>query len=511
MLSLCHWQYKLGIAMSLVYLFIATQICRAESIDSSTVLSFDFNDHHYEEKYKRTKVTALGVSLVEDRFGNERSAVFFNGHIHSYLNLGTSPILKPKRATISLWVNLTQRIYAGKGAEFNPIFLLKNSTSDDFFTAYGISYEGSSKRFNATSSKDSLNESIVHSVNEVKFSEWYHLVLVADNHSFAFYVNGKLQGKCVKNFETQFLASDSVMIGHSANKKNERYSQGIIDDIQIYHRALNEQEVLALYHAPNPNRYKVYVALVLKIVVLIGLVLLMAYWLVWRRRKALLRSQEKLDANRKLKEMEIRTLKAQMNPHFIFNALNSIQQLIMGKENAQAEIYLSKFSKLIREILETNTKENITIKEEADILNGYLEMESLRFGQSFSYVISVDGRIVQESTKIPHMMVQPFVENAIWHGLLPKQNNRELSITFQYDSDKTILCIVDDNGVGRDKSIRKKTTFKKKSLALSFVQQRLELMSDMMTVKVRVELIDKKNEAGESLGTRVLIVLPILE
>jgi hypothetical protein len=504
-----HKQYKTRIVFLLCIIFLC-YLCNAQQADSNTVLTFNFNNHTFNEEYNLVKTTARGLSLTEDRFGNRQSAIFLHGHLNSYLNLGTSPLLKAPQTTISIWVNLIRAVYAGKGYEGNPIFLVKNSPSDDFYMAYGIHYDFKNRQFSTGTSADSVREAIIYSNDKIKLGKWYHLVIVADNHHFAFYINGKLQGECIKNFETKFLESDSVMIGNTANKKNERFSAGVFDDIQIFHRVLNDKEILDLYHAPNPNRNKIFLFNLLKFIGIILSILLTSYWLIWRRRRALLKAQEKLDLNRKLHELEIRTLKAQMNPHFIFNALNSIQQLIMNKENEKAEEYLSKFSKLIREILETNTNESITIKEEVSILNGYLEMESLRFGQSFSYSINIDNQIIQEATRVPHMMVQPFVENAIWHGLLPKHNNRKLDISFQYNSEQTILCTVEDNGVGRNNGIKKKSTFKKKSLALSFVQQRLELISDMIMIKGRVELIDKTDDAGKSMGTQVLIMLPIL-
>ena len=506
----CHPQFNIRAALSLRFILLSC-FCNAQLTDSNTVLTFSFNDHTFNEANNLVKTTACGVFLVEDRFGNERSAVYLNGHWRSYLSLGTSPLLKPETITISLWVNLVNYVYAGKGYEGNPILIVKNSASDDFNMAYALFYQNDSKRFAAISTKDSLTECLAHTVNEVRFGEWYHLALVADNKHFALYLDGKLQGTCIKDYETSYLQSDSMVIGNTANKKNVRFSQGVFDDIQIYHRVLSDDEILQLYNAPNPNRRKALFLIAAKCIATILTILIVAYGLVWRRRRALLKAQEGLDLNRKLHEMEIRTLKAQMNPHFIFNALSSIQQLIMSKDNEKAEAYLAKFSKLIRKLLESNTDESLTVKDEIMILKTYLEMESLRFGSSFTYQIHVDDQIQQEQTKIPHMMVHPFVENAIWHGLLPKSGDRKLQITFQYDSDQTILCTVDDNGVGRNNGIKKKrTTFKKKSLALSFVQQRMLLLSEMMNVKGEIRFIDKKNDLGEPLGTKVLITLPTL-
>ncbi len=247
----------------------------------------------------------------------------------------------------------------------------------------------------------------------------------------------------------------------------------------------------------NQSRYFVIVLGILLVAILIITYLL-------GRQKGLKSEHQRVKLEQKL-------LISQMNPHFMFNCLNSIQQFIMSGQNNQAEIYLSKFSKLIRELLESSAKDNLTVKEDLNILKAYLEMESLRFGPSFYYSIKMDSKIDIDNTYIPHLMIQPFVENAIWHGLLAKSDDGHVDIRFEYVSNKTIRCIIDDNGVGRDASLHKETTFKKNSLALSFVKQRIDLIKKTYKIEGRVDIIDKKDDKGASLGTTVIIILPILK
>lgn len=235
--------------------------------------------------------------------------------------------------------------------------------------------------------------------------------------------------------------------------------------------------------------------------VLVLLILIIAF---------LVLKQNKLRAAQQSMLLEQRLISSQMNPHFVFNSLNSIQQLIMNKENDKAELYLSKFAKLIRELLESNTKESLTVEEEVKILTGYTEMEARRFGKSFAFSVHIDPKVDKKSN-IPHMMIQPFIENAIWHGLLPKEGDKNLTVSFLYDTEKTIKCIVEDNGVGREASRKKPSTFKKESLALSFINQRLELMKETLKINGSVHITDKLNERGESLGTKVEIVLPLMQ
>ncbi|MCD6066047.1 MAG: ypdA 2 [Bacteroidetes bacterium] len=479
--------------------------------DSNTVITFNFNDHTFNERNNLLQARASDVYLTEDRFGNERSAAFIQGSLHSYLNLGTSPLLKAKNTTISIWANLSRRVYLGKGYDCNPIYVTRNCRGWDFDVAYYIGFDGYNKRFTANSTKDSTEETAILSIKEAEFDKWYHFVLTSDNTHFAFYINGELQGRIPKGFETRFLEGDSVTIGHSASLKNERFAQGAFDDIQIFHRVLSEKEILDLYNAPNPNKTAKTIHTILIAVAIGGGILVIALLLLWQRRRALKREQQRLAILSKMHEMEIRTLKAQMNPHFIFNSLNSIQHFILLNDNENALTYLGKFSKLIRQLLESNANEILTLEEEVGILKGYLEIESLRFQLLFGYTITIDEKLFPADISIPHLMIQPFIENAIWHGLLPKKGEREIIVCFEYIDTKVIKCSVDDNGVGREESRKRENTFKRKSLALSYVKQRLELMNKSLQVECGITIIDKKDTEGNSTGTRVELILPIIK
>jgi hypothetical protein len=206
-------------------------------------------------------------------------------------------------------------------------------------------------------------------------------------------------------------------------------------------------------------------------------------------------------------ELETKALKVQMNPHFIFNSLNSIQQFILANENDNAYLYLSKFAKLVRKLLESTTSENISLAEEIDILRAYVEIEALRFEDAFDYVFFIDKQLEQADIKIPHMLVQPFIENAIWHGLLHKTGAKNLKVSFFYINEKTLNCVVEDNGVGRDFKKNKTETLKgKRSLAIEFIKQRLELISKTKNSNCGFEIIDK----DEAAGTIIKITIPIL-
>jgi LytS/YehU family sensor histidine kinase len=305
------------------------------------------------------------------------------------------------------------------------------------------------------------------------------------------------------------MKGDSVMIGNSANEKNKRFFNGSIDDIMIYNRVLSHDEIRNLYNSPNPNRFaevtKWFFIIAAFTLAIAGIVVLFV-----RRYKK--RFEKELERNRlqnKIYELEIKAMKAQMNPHFIFNSLNSIQQFILEKDDQNAYNYLSKFSLLVRKILETNNKESIALNDEVEILKGYLEIEDLRFSNAFDWKIIKDPKLSANKITIPHMMIQPFVENAIWHGLLHKKGDKKLTIEFSYIDEDKLTCIIEDNGAGRN-AIKKEAVTTKQSLAIDLIKQRLELLSKMKRAKYTLFIKDKKEPNGDNAGTLVELTLPIL-
>jgi len=494
---------------SIIFIICILQACYAiAQTDTNYVLNFNFNNHQLKEADNKIAIKPVGVSLTDDRFGNNESALFLHGHAESYLNLGVSTLLKPQKSTLSLWVKLDRRIYTGKGYDSNPIMETKNGPGDDFILAYSITYDCYTKRFVAITTKDSTKEAFICSLDEAQFNKWYHLAITYDNNYLAFYVNGKLQQKYKKGFESMFLKTDSVMIGNTASKKNNRWSQGTVDDIQIFHRVLNENEIKALYEAPNPNRFVIIRDTILKYAAIVLSIIFVSFLFVMGYRRRLKREEEKFNLKRQLYEIEIKLIKNQMNPHFIFNSLNSIQQLVALHENEKAQYYLSNFSRLMRMLLESTTKDNLSLADEVDILNRYLEIESLRFNHVFKYKVYVDLKINTATTFIPHFLIQPFVENAIWHGLLPKKGDKNLSIQFNLVNENKILCTIDDDGVGRKFKVQ---IIEKKSLAINFIKQRLELMNKNLGTDLSLDIIDKVDADGNSQGTQVVLYLPIVK
>jgi hypothetical protein len=229
----------------------------------------------------------------------------------------------------------------------------------------------------------------------------------------------------------------------------------------------------------------------------------------YRYIRILRKEREAHIINNKIHELEVKHLKSQMNPHFIFNSLNTLQRFILEEDTSNAHDYLTKFSGLLRKMLESSTSDSILLSEEIQIINHYIEVEKIRFRNSFEYKIVVHTKD-PERIKVPFMLIQPFVENAIWHGLMPKTGERLLTIVFSDLDAERILCTVDDNGVGRNYKNKEINPLKKRSLAIEFISHRLELLKKATGIECSIAFKDKTDDSGNSQGTTVAITIPKL-
>ncbi|MBL0074255.1 MAG: histidine kinase [Bacteroidetes bacterium] len=226
------------------------------------------------------------------------------------------------------------------------------------------------------------------------------------------------------------------------------------------------------------------------------------------------RSIEKTEAiktsfNKQLAETEMRALRAQMNPHFIFNCLNSINRYIIKNDQKTASLYLTKFARLIRLILDNSEQHVVALSQEMEALKLYIDIEALRFDHRFSYEIDVEKDVNTDSVYVPSMIIQPFVENAIWHGLLHKETPGKLIIRLKREPEMLIVEVEDD-GVGREKAkeMKSKSATTRKSLGLKITSDRLKMLHSNTIAEGVIEYIDLYNKNGAS-GTLVRIKIPV--
>lgn len=208
------------------------------------------------------------------------------------------------------------------------------------------------------------------------------------------------------------------------------------------------------------------------------------------------------------KLLALQSLSGQMNPHFIFNALNSVNEFISQNDERAANRYLSSFSKLMRQVMDDSRHTFITLDEEIEMLRLYLQLEHARFKDQFSYTVSVSDDLKNSEFVIPPMIVQPYLENAIWHGLRYREGSGKLNIAFDSQGNQLIIKI-SDNGIGLKKSKELKTLNQKKqaSLGLKNIQTRLALMNDIYKAEMKISMTE--NLIGEpNPGVLVEIVIP---
>ncbi|WP_211999931.1 sensor histidine kinase [Chitinophaga sp. HK235] len=222
-------------------------------------------------------------------------------------------------------------------------------------------------------------------------------------------------------------------------------------------------------------------------------------------------ARERAAIQQQMAQLEMKALRAQMNPHFIFNALNSIQTFMMKSETEQALSYLARFARLIRNVLDNSQLNNIPVSKEVNMLTNYLELEKLRFTDQFEYQFIIDPTLELDLVEIPTMILQPFVENAIWHGILHTRTKGKITITFSRKEDR-VLCSVEDNGVGREKSAALRKMEKQHySRGLQITRDRLQLYNSRFNVDASFDIEDLTDEAGNPTGTRVNICFPYVE
>ena len=243
-------------------------------------------------------------------------------------------------------------------------------------------------------------------------------------------------------------------------------------------------------------------------------ILLLTGYIIRRRIKQLLKKErEKAHIQKAMADLEMKVLRAQMNPHFLFNAVVGIQNYILKNDIAHANEYLSRFAKLMRLFLQSSRSVSVVLAKEIEMLELYVSLEKIRFNDKFDYTFNIDKSLPLPDIKIPSLMLQPFVENAVNHGLVNKETKGWLEITFKYtDNNSCLMVVIEDNGIGREKArqIAQENKPEHISTGMKIVEERIDTFFRAEDYAINMDVIDKYNNKNEAEGTRVTIKIPII-
>ena len=232
-------------------------------------------------------------------------------------------------------------------------------------------------------------------------------------------------------------------------------------------------------------------------------------FLIWRVKVLAHRKKLMLQMQYEYAKLEDKALRTQMNPHFIFNSMNSIKLLVQENKNEQAISYLTTFTRLLRNLLMYADKTKATLAEELETCRLYLALESLRFNDGFTYHIDIEPKDLDlKALEVPFMILQPFVENAIWHGLMHKPADRNLQIKISQVND-WISCKVDDNGIGREAAGKKQRSDPHESKGMAMTAHRLRLNDQLNHTQTNITIKDKVDASGNPAGTCVEILFSL--
>lgn len=311
----------------------------------------------------------------------------------------------------------------------------------------------------------------------------------------------KKNDKALEAFEQHVKLKDSIF---NDEKKEEIHNTEMQYAVQVKEDSLTlVQQRKDLEAKAEINREKT----IKRFVSIGGAVLLVAAlvsFVFYKRKRDAKQKQQEAEFKTDVTNTEMKALRAQMNPHFIFNSLNSISDYIAKNDVAAADKYLSKFAKLMRRILENSEQKDVPLADDLKALELYMQLESLRMNNKFSYEIKVDDDIDKEAVLVPPLILQPFVENSIWHGIAEKEGQGNILIHIKKEGDDLINCIVEDNGVGRKQSSAKSSMAKKEnsSLGMKITQSRIDILNKIKNTNASVQLTDLAQ------GLRVEVRLP---
>lgn len=322
--------------------------------------------------------------------------------------------------------------------------------------------------------------------------------LIMDDHERFYYLYKKkgLYDKALLHYEKYFTLKDSIENENNNKNLSELQMKYDVEKKEKENLVLQDENISRLLQLKNERFFRF-------VLILIFFILLVTVFLIIR--------QNKLRSRHIFMQFEQKLLRTQMNPHFIFNSLASIESFIHEHQPKEAANYLSHFSRLMRLILENSTSEYIALGKEIEILNYYLSLQKLRLDDNLTYTIEIDDEIIPEHIFIPPMLTQPFIENAIEHGFRGSKSEAKIEITFKISNDNLKVEII-DNGIGIEKAREQKNQHKKhKSLAIQITHERLALLNKSKKKKISFSMTDLSDENKEKTGTKIIFLLPLVQ
>lgn len=393
---------------------------------------------------------------------------------------------------LQLHSNNTARIYIDSAEEIRQKYKLgifyTNGVLEIDYTLY--------KYYIASGNKKQALKSLMYAMHEATESHYLPLVLKYSHELYSMLLN---QGDSLQAMRYLIYYQS---LRDSLNAINTRTSPV---SFESENRALQREKDIKLLELQKTTQRNYYL-IGMAVLVMIILGALSRFRYIRRTENEKLISKFK----NQLAQVEAKALRAQMNPHFIFNCLNSINSFIIDKEHDKASDYLIKFSKLIRQILENSSNETIPIAKELEALKLYTDLECARFDNKFSCEHHIDKCVNIQNIMIPPMLLQPFVENAIWHGLMHKKTTGTITLIIMRSGPKLLKISIIDDGVGREKATELNSkSGTHKSYGIEITSHRIEMLNKLNSTGTLMNIIDMKDEHGNATGTRVDLTLPI--
>jgi streptogramin lyase len=459
-------------------------------------------------KLEKHKLSSLTESAAIERESLFKTYTYEDGFSGMSVNWGKT-LYEAKDGTI--WIATEDRLTAYHPNEDFPDTISPN------IQLTGLSLFNENIAWQNFESKD--DSSIVLG-NGVKFhnyhfdsvSKWYgiprNLSLAYDNNFLTFHFVG-VTVSSPKKVRYKFKLEGLDRNWSSVTNRNEaNYGNLLHGKYTFKVKAMNGDgywsNELAYSFIIRPPWWQTWWAYTLFAVLATGVI-----YSIFRYRLNKLRIQHQLSVQEhKVTELEMQTLRSQMNPHFIFNSLNSINLFILENDKLQASEFLSKFSKLVRMILNNSREAFIPLEQELEALDLYLQLEALRFEQKFYYKIEVDSNIDTSILKVPPLIIQPFAENAIWHGLMNKKDKGNLTISLRQNKNY-LLCKIADDGVGRKKAAELKSkSSTRRSVGMHITAERIAMLQEEGEGNNYITVTDVVLPDGSPGGTEVLITIP---